>query len=75
MNEKEILVWKEKLKEDLYFSVNLRLYMINYRSETNGISVRKGDFTETFKQWVSKHDIGPILLEEVERRKIKKEGI
>ncbi len=62
--------WKEKLKEDLYYIVNLKLYMYHFHEETNGIAIRKGKFTKTFKQWLLKQNIGEILLEEIERRKI-----
>ncbi|KKN09562.1 hypothetical protein LCGC14_1045520 [marine sediment metagenome] len=62
--------WKEKLKEDLYFSVNIRMYMINYHNETGGYSVRKEDFTKTFMKWlIQKNPFGEILTNEIERRK------
>ena len=74
MNKKELADWKEKLKVDLYFSVNVRLYIINYHEETNGIAVRKGVFTKTFKQLLLNKEVGVLLWEEIERRmKIKKE--
>lgn len=63
--------WKEKLKEDLYYIANLKLYMYHFHEETNGIPIRKGSFTKTFKQWLSKKEIGDVLLEEIERRKKK----
>ena len=73
MNKNQLLVWKEKLKEDLYFTANLSLYMLNYHAETNGITIRKGVFTKTFKRWLLEQPIGEILLEEMDRRKIKHE--
>jgi len=70
MNENNLTYWKERLKVDLYFVANLKLYMYHFHEETNGISIRKGDFTKTFKQWLLKQSIGEHLLEEMERRKI-----
>ena len=64
--------WEKHLKNDLYFIVNLRLYMVNFNEETNGISIRKGKFTETFKKWLKTQSIGDILLNEMEIRKNKK---
>lgn len=64
--------WGERLKEDLYFVANLKLYMFHFHDETNGISIRKGDFTKTFKQWLLKQSIGDVLLKEMERRDKKK---
>jgi len=72
MNENDLLYWKEKLKEDLYFVVNLKLYMYNFHEETNGTSIRKGVFTKTFKKWLLEQNIGDALLEEIERRKTKR---
>lgn len=63
--------WKEKLKEDLYYITNIKLYIYNFHEETNGIAIRKENFTKTFKQWLSKKPIGDVLLEEIERRKDK----
>lgn len=69
MDKNNLMYWKEKLKEDLYFIANLKLYMYHFHEETNGIAIRKGAFTKTFKQWLLKQNIGEILLEEIERRK------
>lgn len=71
MDKNNLMCWKEKLKEDLYFVANLKLYMYQFHEETRGISIRKGVFTKTFKQWLLKQNIGEHLLEEIERRKIK----
>ena len=68
----KLIDWKKNLKDDLYFTVNLRLYMYNFHEETNGISIRKGDFTKTFKKWLKIQNIGDILLNEMEIRKKKK---
>ncbi len=35
--------WEENLKDDLYFVVNLKLYMFHFHDKTNGISIRKGE--------------------------------
>ena len=59
---------KERLKEDLYFVANLKRYMFHFHDETNGISIRKGKFTQTFKKWLKNQNIGEILLKEIERR-------
>ena len=69
MEKNNLIYWKEKLKEDLYYVANLKLYMYHFHDETNGISIKKGDFTKTFKKWLLKQSIGEILLEEIERRK------
>lgn len=61
--------WKEKLKKDVYYVANLVMYMNDFHIETNGIAVRKGAFTKTFKKWLLKQNIGEVLLEEIERRK------
>ena len=68
MKKSELAIWKEKLKDDLYFVANLKLYMINYHSEENGIAIRKGQLTNTFKEWLNEQSIGPILLSEITRR-------
>lgn len=69
MDKNNLMYWKEKLKENLYYIANLKLYMYHFHDETNGISIKKGDFTKTFKKWLLKQSIGEILLEEIERRK------
>ena len=69
MNKYNLIYWKKKLKEDLCFAVTITLYMINFHEKTNGISIRKGNITNTFKKWLMKKDFGKILLEEIERRK------
>ena len=75
MNKSELVDWKEKLKIDLYFSVNVRLYIMNFHEETNGIAIRKSAFTKTFKHWLLKKEFGALLWEEIERRmKNKKRG-
>ncbi len=71
MDKNNLMYWKEKLKEDLYYIANLKLYMYHFHEETNGIAIRKGKFTKTFKQWLLKQNIGEILLDEIERRKIR----
>jgi len=78
MNDLKILVgknnlmhWEEKLKDDLYFTVNLILKMHSFHENTNGITFRKGNITKTFRQCLSKQDIGKILLKEMEKRKAK----
>ena len=63
--------WEKHLKNDIYFTINLKLYMYHFHEETNGISIRKGDFTETFKKWLKEQNIGEILLKEMEIRKNK----
>jgi len=69
MDKNNLIYWKGKLKEDLYYIANLKLYMYHFHEETNGISIKKGAFTKTFKKWLLKQSIGEILLEEIERRK------
>ena len=71
MKKNQLAIWKEKLKEDLYFMANLKLYMISYRSEENGIAIRNGQLTNTFKEWLNEQSIGPILLSEITRRRNK----
>ena len=63
-----LINWEKRLKEDLYFVANLKLYMFHFHDETNGISIRKGKFTQTFKKWLKNQNIGKILLKEIERR-------
>ncbi len=75
MDKNNLMYWKEKLKEDLYYIANLKLYMYHFHEETNGIAIRKGKFTKTFKQWLLKQNIGEILLDEIERRKIRQQEI
>lgn len=65
--------WEKHLKNDMYFKVNLKLYMYHFHEETNGISVRKGNITKTFKKWLKEQNIGDILLKEIEIRKKKYE--
>lgn len=69
MDKNNLIYWKERLKEDLYYIANLKLYMYHFHEETNGISIKKGDFTKTFKKWLLEQNIGKVLLEEIERRK------
>ena len=66
-----VIDWEKHLKNDLYFSVNLTLYRLNFHEETNGISVRKGMITKTFKKWLKEQNIGDILLKELELREAK----
>ena len=63
--------WEKHLKNDMYFKVNLKLYMYHFHEETNGISVRKGRITKTFKKWLKEQNIGDILLKELELREAK----
>ena len=63
--------WEKHLKNDLYFKVNLKLYMYHFHEETNGISVRRGRITKTFKKWLKTQNIGDILLKELELREAK----
>ena len=60
--------WEKHLKNDMYFKVNLKLYIYHFHEETNGISVRKGRITKTFKKWLKEQNIGDILLKELELR-------
>ncbi len=63
--------WEKHLKNDMYFKVNLKLYMYHFHEETNGIAVRKGRITKTFKRWLKEQNIGDILLKELELREAK----
>ena len=63
--------WEKHLKNDEYFVVNLKLYMYHFHEKTNGISVRKGKITKTFKKWLKEQNIGDILLKELELREAK----
>ncbi len=69
MKKNNLQIWKEKLQDDLYFTVNIKLYMTTYRAETNGIPVRKGDFTKPFIQWLLEQPTGEILIEEMNKRR------
>jgi len=63
--------WEKHLKKDMYFKVNLKLYMYHFHEETNGIPVRKRRITKTFKKWLKEQNIGDILLKELELREAK----
>ena len=63
--------WEKHLKNDMYFKVNLKLYMYHFHDETNGIAVRNGKITKTFKKWLKEQNIGDILLKELELREAK----
>ena len=45
--------------------------MYHFHEETNGISVRRGRITKTFKKWLKTQNIGDILLKELELREAK----
>ena len=72
MNEKNIIFWKEKLKENWYYESQCIIYFLKFKTNTFGKKdvIKNNALTKEFIDFILKQPHGAEFLDEFETRKV-----